>query len=209
MSRRRTSSSYKPPAGDNSLAYGLQTGVVTALTGDPKGKDRIQVRLPSNVALPILWVRIAAHNTGTIRETFFRPEIGDEVIVGFIDNDPLNAVILGMFQSSEDPSPIDTNDDEEKSISFETTGGNKIKLSDDKQGILLEDQNGNKIEMGPDGITILSAGNFKLKTGGDLEISGTVVDIKSSSSVKVSGNSAAKVSSGGITEIQGSLVKIN
>src|SRR5690606_9189119 len=91
---------------------GLHIGVVTKLEDDPQGEDRIMVRLPTiDSADEGIWSRISTLDAGKNRGTFFRPEIGDEVIVGFINNDPRFAVILGMCNSSEKSAPLATSDD--------------------------------------------------------------------------------------------------
>ncbi|MDD4190521.1 MAG: type VI secretion system tip protein VgrG, partial [Mangrovibacterium sp.] len=80
---------------------GLQNGIVTRIEGDPQDEDRIMVRLPTiNKEDEGIWSRISTLDAGKNRGTFFRPEIGDEVIVGFINNDPRFAVVLGMCNSS-------------------------------------------------------------------------------------------------------------
>ena len=82
-------------------ANGLQIGVVTALEDDPQGDDRIKCRLPMvGAGEEGLWARLATLDAGDGRGTYFRPEIGDEVVVGFLDDDPRNPVILGMCHSS-------------------------------------------------------------------------------------------------------------
>ena len=86
---------------------GLQIGVVTQLENDPDGEDRIQVRLPViDSEDQGLWSRMASLDAGNNRGFFFRPEIGDEVIVGFLNDDPRDPVILGMLNSSAKPAPL-------------------------------------------------------------------------------------------------------
>jgi Rhs element Vgr protein len=69
--------------------HGLQIGIVKQLATDPDGDDRILVKIPviDNNAEGT-WVRVASLDAGNTRGAFFRPEIGDEVIVGFINDDP-------------------------------------------------------------------------------------------------------------------------
>ena len=74
-----------PAAGLLPAVSGLQIGVVTVLENDPDGEDRIKVRLPLiNESEEGIWARIATLDAGTERGTFFRPEIDDEVVVGFL-----------------------------------------------------------------------------------------------------------------------------
>ena len=208
---------------------GLQIGLVTALEGDSQGEDRVQVRIPMiDPNEEGVWARVATLDAGENRGTFFRPEIGDEVVLGFLDDDPRNAIILGMMNSSAKPAPIaatDDNhekgiitrsemkllfDDDKKSIRMETPNGNKMILSDDTGGITLEDENGNKIILDSEGITLESAGNIALKaSSGDLTAEATNVTHTASANFKGEGSGGAEVSSSGSTVIKGSIVQIN
>lgn len=207
---------------------GLQTGIVTRLEDDPDGEDRIKVRLPViHKSEEGIWCRVASPDAGKERGLFFRPEIGDEVIVGFIDEDPRHAVVLGMLNSSKLPAHTqakDTNhlkgyvsrekvklmfDDEKKVITMETPGGNKIVISDEDKGITLTDQNGNKIVMNNDGISVESAKNMSLKASNDLKAEGLNAEIKASAQIKVKGEAGAEYASGGNTSVKGSVVNIN
>lgn len=214
---------------------GLQTGIVTQLENDPDGEDRIKVKLPLiSTSDEGIWARISTLDAGKDRGTFFRPEIGDELVVGFLNDDPRNPVVLGMCHSSAKPAPEPakddnhikgyvsrekmrfTFDDEKKIILLETPGGNKLSLSEEGKGILLEDQNGNKITMNDSGITIESSKDLILKAVKDIKIEGTNTQLKANSSFKAEGIGSAEVSSASTTikgsantVIQGGIVQIN
>jgi Rhs element Vgr protein len=209
--------------------HGLQVGVVTALQDDPDGEERIQVRLPIvSAEAPGVWARLALMDAGENRGSIFRPDVGDEVVVGFINQDPRDAVVLGMLHSSAKASPLPASDDnhekgfitrsdmrvlfddDKKVMTLSTPGGNKLVLSDDEQGILLEDQSGNKIKLSSDGITIESAGALNLKTSsGDVSMEGVNVKLKASAQLKAEGSAGAEVSTSAIAVLKGSLVQIN
>lgn len=207
---------------------GLLIGIVTQLENDPDGEDRILVKIPviSNDEDGI-WCRVATLDAGNKRGTFFRPEIEDEVIIGFINNDPRHAVVLGMLNSSAKPAPITAADDnhekgyvsrsemkmifndEKKSFSLETPGGNKFLITEEDKKIYFEDQNGNKITMNEDGIKIESIKDIILKAVKDIKAEGVNVEMKASAQAKMEGGSGAKLSSGGTTDVKGSIVNIN
>lgn len=224
-----------PAAGLLGSIQGLQIGKVLQLENDPDGEDRILVKIPiiennSNGT----WVRVACLDAGSDRGTFFRPEIDDEIIVGFINNDPRHAIMLGMLNSSAKPAPLkgaDANDekgiftrsnmrvhfnDATKTINIDTPAGNSIILDEDGKKIEIKDQNSNKITMDSNGIIMESPKNIEINAGAELKISaGTKMEIKGKtmtlkSDTNVNINSAmTKINSDGVTEIKGSLVKIN
>lgn len=214
---------------------GLQIGKVLQLQNDPDGEDRILVKIPvidntSNGS----WVRVACLDAGSDRGSFFRPEIDDEVIVGFINDDPRHGVMLGMLNSSAKKAPLsakDVNDekgfftrsamrihinDNTKTITIDTPAGNSIQLDEQGAKIEIVDQNSNKISMSSSGISIessqsitLKAGmNLSLSAGASLTIGGTSLSVKADGSLGLEA-AATKISSAGITDISGSLVKIN
>lgn len=206
---------------------GLQVGIVTKLEGDPDGEDRIQVRVSIiHKEDEGAWCRLSTLDAGENRGTFFRPEIEDEVIVGFINNDPRHGVVLGMVHSSSKPSPLPatddnhikgyvsrsemkmTFDDDKKVWQLETPAGNKVIVSEDEKQIHLEDQHGNKLTMNQDGITLESIKDIIMKATGDLKAEGVNADIKGSASAKVSA-SGAECSLAGTATLKGSVVNIN
>lgn len=214
---------------------GLQIGKVVKLQDDPDGEDRIQVRLPIiDPNASGIWCRVAALDAGNQRGSFFRPEIDDEVIVGFVNDDPRDAIVLGHLHSSASPAPVtaeDTNhikgfytrenmrlffDDEKKTITIDTPAGNKIVIDEDTTSITIEDQNANKITLEPAGITMDSPKEINVKAGtamnieagAALSIKGASVAIEAQSSLEAKG-AIAKLEASGIMEVKGSLVKLN
>ena len=224
-----------PAAGLLPAVSGLQIGVVTVLENDPDGEDRIKVRIPLvSTAEEGIWARIATLDAGKNRGTYFRPEIGDEVVVGFLGDDPRHPVVLGMFHSSAKPAPEpakDSNhhkgyvsreklkftfDDEKKIIVIETPGGNKMTLSEEDKGIVIKDQNGNKITLDDSGIKIESAKDLTLTAAKDIKIEGMNTEIKAQTAFKASGTGSAEVSGASTTikgdattVIKGGMVQIN
>jgi len=214
---------------------GLQIGIVVQLQDDPDGQDRILVRIPViDTDAQGIWTRVASLDAGNDRGAFFRPEINDEVIVGFINDDPRDAVVLGMLNSSNKPAPInaqDANDekgfttrskmhlsfnDKTKTIVIDTPAGNSITIDEQSMKIEIVDQNQNKLTMASSGIKLESPLNIDIKAGGvltlgggiSLAISGPSLSVKADADVSIAG-AMAKLSSSGITEISGSMVKIN
>ncbi|MEO1418153.1 MAG: type VI secretion system tip protein VgrG [Bacteroidota bacterium] len=224
-----------PPPASSLLSgvEGLQVGIVTALEGDPDEENRILVKVPViSTEEEGIWARIATLDAGTGdgegRGTFFLPEIDDEVIVGFINGDPRDPVVLGMMHSSGKPAPLSASDDnhekgiitrsdmkllfndETKTMQMETPAGKKVMLDEDQGVIQLEDENGNKIVMDSSGIVIESASDLVLKAGANLQAEGSAnVEMKAGASFKAEGSAGAEVSTSAIAVLKGSLVQIN
>lgn len=215
--------------------HGLQIGIAVQLENDPDKENRILVKVPviDNNAQGI-WTRVASLDAGKDRGAFFLPEIGDEVIVGFINDDPRDAVVLGMLHSSAKPAPIPAHDvnnekgfttrskmhvsfnDDTKTIKIDTPAGNSITL--DEQGMKIEivDQNTNKITMETSGITMESPSTIDIKAGTiltlsagtSLSISAPSLSVKADKDVSIEGASA-KFAAQGLNVITGLPVKIN
>ncbi len=218
-----------------SAISGLQIGKVAQLESDPDGENRILVKIPTiDNSSSGIWSRVATLDAGSDRGSFFLPELDDEVIVGFINDDPRDAVILGMLHSSAKVAPLTAKDDnhekgfttrskmhilfndDTKTITIDTPAGNSIILDETGKKIEIKDQNMNSITMDSSGIKIESPKNIEIKAGVNLTLSaaasltigGASLSVKADGNVSVEG-AVAKLSSQGITEITGSLVKIN
>jgi Rhs element Vgr protein len=216
-----------PAAGLLPSPAGLHVGVVRGLE-DPDGAGRILVQLP--VFLPEgegLWARLATLEAGEERGFVFRPEIGDEVVVGFFGDDPRHPVILGALHGGAHPAPLPAADDnnekgyfsrgklklhfaeDKKVLTLATEAGNTVILSEEDQGITIQDQNGNKLVLGPDGIEITSVKEIRLKAATDVKAEGVNVEAKASAAAKLEGGAGATLSSSGQTAVRGSIVQIN
>jgi uncharacterized protein involved in type VI secretion and phage assembly len=186
---------------------GLQIGVVMKLDEDPEGEYRIQVSTPVMAAATDgVWARLAKFYASDSVGAFFLPEIGDEVILGYINNDPSFPVILGSVYSSKrkpaytpaaanDTKAIVTRckhkiefDEKDKIITITTPGANEVILSDKDKSIQLLDENGNKVELTPSGISLSSPKDIKLTAKGGIELDAVnAVSITSKADVKSQG----------------------
>lgn len=185
-----------PAAGLVPAVNGLQIGIVDPFEEDPDKQFRVKVKIPAiDETEGVVWARIASMDSGDNRGIFFIPEPGDEVVVGFFNDDPRQAVILGSLYSEKNAPPLPFEiteenkdkgivtkgelrilfNDDEKSIEIGTPSGNIISMKDE-EGIFLEDKNGNKLSLDDQGITIKSAKDIPME-GTNITIKGSKVDI--------------------------------
>lgn len=204
---------------------GLQIGVVSKLESE-ENDDKILVQLPHlKTADGAVWARCARMEAGNNRGWIFRPEIGDEVIVGFINDDPQQALILGAMNSQVHIAPIEANDqnnlkgyvsrsqlkllfDEEKKNISILTPNVSIELNEDTKKITIKNES-NSFELSPDGIKIETEKDFKIKAKGNIEMEGMNMKLKSNVELKAEAGASFQIRSSGTTNIQGAIVTIN
>jgi uncharacterized protein involved in type VI secretion and phage assembly len=149
---------------------------------------------------------------------YFLPEVGDEVILGFVDDNPSHPVILGSLYSSKHAaafaieaknntkaittrSKMEINFDEDKKIiKIFTPGGNSITLDDQDKGITIKDQNNNTLKMNSSGIEMESPKNIILKATGNITLEATgKIALNSKQDVAVEGLNITNTAKVGFT----------
>lgn len=198
---------------------GLQIGVVTKLDQDPDNDFRVQVSVPLLQAeTEGVWARLGQFYASDSFGAFFLPEIGDEVVLGYLNNDPAHPLILGSLYSSKRKPPYTPEqanntkalvtrskltvelDDDKKVVTIVTPGKNRIVLSDDGKSILVQDQNNNKVELNESGIELSSPKDIAIKATGKINLQATgAIGIKSSADVEVQGMNVSNKASASFT----------
>ena len=198
---------------------GVHIGTVKKIDADPLNQGRIQVLIPALKSTGQgIWAKLSHFYTSAKAGSFFIPEVGSQVIVSFIANDPRHPVILGgLYTKTKEPytklkkdnalkafvskSKLTLEfDDKDKKITISSPKKNSIVISEKAKGITITDQNKNSIKMSDAGIALTSKKNIKITSSGSVTISGSkgvTVNGKAGAGVKVSGskvNIAAKTS---------------
>lgn len=183
---------------------GLQIAVVEAFEADPEKEFRIKVKVPSIISEKnTLMARLSMPDAGEKHGVFFLPEVGDEVILGFLNDDPRQPIILGSVFSSKRPLPVEPDaknaqkgiltksglklsfDDEQQTITLATSEKNSVVINEKEKFIELKDANNNSVKLNADGITFTSGkdlilnatGDVKIAAKGNVKIEGTAVDV--------------------------------
>lgn len=186
---------------------GLHIGTVLALSDDPDAQHRIKIKLPAlQTETDGVWARLMQFHASNGFGAFFIPEVNDEVIVGFFNEDPSHPVVLGSLYSSSHTPPFALStenntkalvtrslhkiefDEKDKIITITTPGTNKIVLDDKDKSILISDQNSNHIKLSADGMELKTAKNLKFQAQGGISLEATgAIQITSKADVKVAG----------------------
>jgi type VI secretion system secreted protein VgrG len=97
----RAATRFRPHAG-----RGVQVGRVIA-NHDPDQRGRLRVSLYWQEQGSLLWAPMISLHSGASFGFTVIPEIGDEVLVGFLDGDPERPVILGSLWNATHTPPRD------------------------------------------------------------------------------------------------------
>lgn len=197
-----------PPAGGLlPPVAGLQVGVVMKLDACPDGEPKIQVKLPVLQATNEgIWARLAQPFASDSFGTFFLPEVGDEVLLGYFSDDPSHPVVLGSLYSSKRKPPHELKapndvkaivtrsrhriefDEKDKIITITTPGENKVVLDDKDKSILLSDMNGNTVRLGTAGIALDSPKDITCTAKGGITLDAVgAVKVQSKADVTAQG----------------------
>jgi len=199
--------------------YGVYEAIVTG-NNDPSKEGQAQVRFPwFDEQMTTEWCRVQQFYAGNDYGAFFVPEVGDEVLVAFIQGDMRFPIILGGLYNGQDKSPsAHTSDKDQKMI--RTKGRHEI-LLDDTQGdehVRIKTKAGHEITLndvsGSEKITIVDS---KAKNRFEIDTAANSITVQSNGGklvlkakeIEISADSTLKIEAGGQMTIKGTTVNIN
>jgi Rhs element Vgr protein len=147
-----------------------QPGIVKD-NNDPKKLGRVQVQFPwqrqRDQNTP--WIRLVNPHAGGGKGMYFVPEIGEEVLVGFENDNPEKPYVIGAMYNGKASSGYHTEGNDKKVI--QTRSGTKVIMNDAESSIFIEDPSGNTWLMdGKGNIHINAPKNMSIKVGENLDI---------------------------------------
>jgi Rhs element Vgr protein len=213
----------------------VQLGTVKQINQDPAGEYRVLVTLPLLQAQDGagVWARFGSFYASNGIGSNFYPEIGDEVVLAFLNGDPRYPVVLGSLYSKanpppypptsgSDPAPNNTKSFMTKSklhidfiennpeILITTPANQKVDIDDKAGAITIADKNGNSIVLNSSGITLKSASDITLQASGSISMTAdNNVSINASNAFTAQANASAKVTASGTVQVSGAMVQLN
>ncbi len=166
-------------------------GLVPALVvrvDDPDNQARVLIELPwvadDERGQTQVWARLSTMMAGAGRGSFFVPEPGDEVVVGFHMGDPRYPIILGCLWNGQDEPPEQMDGSGENHVrAIHSRSGHKIRFVDEggQEKVEVESQGGHSIVLDDSSsevvITASSGATVTIDAGGTLTIS-AVAEVK-------------------------------
>lgn len=194
---------------------GLTVGIVTDIN-DPDKKNRVKVRLlnRSDDQQETDFIRVMTPMAGKEYGMFFLPEVGDEVLVGFLDGDFTDPYVLGSLWNTKAPAPVTVQDGknevrtirsktahrlefndgtEQPGLTLSTAEESRLAILDKEKTITLTDKAGeNSLTIDSSGgtVTVTAKTKLVLQCGGasiELDGSSNAITIKTSGNIKLDG----------------------
>ncbi|HEU5265377.1 MAG TPA: VgrG-related protein [Jatrophihabitans sp.] len=208
---------------------GLVIGQVTDIN-DPDQRFRVKVAFPwLSDDYESWWARVVQPGAGDGRGLAWLPEVGDEVLVGFVHGDVRDPYVLGgLYNGTDHPMMNDQLvDGSAGQVLRRVLGsrtGHQLVFSDDDQGsqiqlatgdgsatITLDSTNTKIVIDGTGTVTIHAGGPLKLDSDGDIELNANGGDLKltASGELKLSGSTGASIDGGPQVSVSGSIIKLN
>jgi uncharacterized protein involved in type VI secretion and phage assembly len=175
----------------------IVVGVVTN-NDDKEGQARVKVKFPTLNDDESAWARVVSPGAGSSRGMQWLPEVGDEVMVGFENDDKGRPVVLGGLWGRKDkpPEAQSTQDGKVKERILASRKDHRLVLADDpKSSITLKLGDGacelhlEKSESKLTGETklVITADQIEIKASQKMLLDAAQMEITAKSMLKVSG----------------------
>ncbi|TVZ37371.1 hypothetical protein P886_1712 [Alteromonadaceae bacterium 2753L.S.0a.02] len=191
--------------GNLSIAQQLNNGIAgnthlaeVVAVNDPDGKNRVQIKLLSyddatDQDAPV-WARVAVPFAGNDRGAFLIPDVGDEVLVSFVNGDTRMPVVIGSLWNGADSAPESLPGDSVDRWTFTGKAGTRIAIVEESSGSEtikfstpsgttgeLTDAGGGKVEFVTGGNTItMDSSGVTVNTSANVQVQATMVQISAS-----------------------------
>ena len=209
-------------------AHGLLPAIVNDIQ-DPQGLGRVRLTLPwLDGKYTTGWARVVHSGAGKGGGQLILPEVGDEVLAGFTDDNLDSAYVLGGLHNGQDPlpklgaEPVDTSGEvvvralvsrtgHRLELAETATGPDGVLLSTGDDGCLLRlDAKGRLVEVISSGqVRITAKEGLTVDAGtGPLELAGRQVRVRSAGDVAIEGNGTVSLKGTAGATVEGAAVKV-
>jgi len=171
-------SSMPPTFKSNAKPASATWGRVTQVD-DPEHLGRVQVSLPALGDVETEWMGVLTAGAGGGKGIVAMPDVGDQVLILFVDGETSSGVVLGGLYGMHGPDDYGVEGSSIRRYTFATPGGQKIRLDDTGQSIRIENKGGSFVDMSPTKVQLHSAVNLEIEAPGrEVVITGKTIDFR-------------------------------
>ena len=147
---------------------------------DPTSKGRIKVTLPTYGNVETDWMGVVSVGAGKGKGLIAMPAVGDSVLLLLFHEDPAQGVVVGGVYGADGPPDSGVDGNKTQRYSFVTSGGQRIRLDDDKKTLRVENSAGSVIELAPGKVRLHAATDLDIDAPGHrIRIRGKAIDFES------------------------------
>lgn len=189
---------WQPASEKDDKIYGVAIATVIDNV-DLTGEARVQLSLPWAPGFEP-WARVATLMAGLERGSFFIPQIGDEVLIGFNHGDIREPFVIGALWNTLDRPPSLLPTDAVNKRIIRTPLGQEISFDDLEQSITISNLLQFELGLGPEASELASAGaSVSLDIAGNVTITGMVSITLNAPTITITGDTVTISGSAGAT----------
>jgi phage baseplate assembly protein gpV/phage protein D len=157
--------SAPPPPRPRPAAAVAAWGVVTGVD-DPQAIGRVRVSLPAYGDVETEWMPVVAAGAGAGKGAMLLPDVGDQVLVLFLQEDAARGVVLGGLYGAKGPPDAGLEGGGVRRYTFLTPGGQRVRLDDGRGAVRVENADGSYLEMSPEAVRLHAQRDLHIEAPG-------------------------------------------
>lgn len=160
-------SSAPPPLHRPSRSSTAATWGVVISISDPEKLGRVRVHLPAYDKIETDWIGVIAPGGSSTKGLVAMPDVGDDVLIILLHDDPGHAVVVGGLCNKK--GPPDSGGIEAGAVrrfSFLTPGGQSVRLNDTDHSVHVQNSSGSFVQLAPGKTTIHAKSDLTIEAPG-------------------------------------------